>query len=908
VGKDHLAGGAAPMTRACHLPIDLATGGVFSDEEKADIIDRLIKKRARIKGERPTASDREALSAAMDELSGEEIKAALLQQRMELYSKRAKAGRETQLASLPGDVSDRLRALNVGTEKQGLASGRSVDAVGKALGTKLMSIADAGLKAEPGLQGRMSNFFGVGENGFDRLVAREMARLNGASIEATGDRGAEIAARVLNRAVAEGRRMQNAAGAWIGELPGYITRQQHDRLKVAGGFWRELRAAGPGALGDWSGAGMAASRKAFREWHDFIRPRLDDGTFKGIDPDDVHLRQDAAELHASGVLKDPADLRERFLYHAWFNIVSGGQDALAGASDLGEFRPPAGKARAVSKARVLHFKGPDDWMDYHERFGTGSLYSAVLGDLDRAGRNTALMETWGPAPDAAFENTRAELTKTARARGDAGAAGRLASRMRQAEFDEVTGAGNVPDNLRFALVGRTLRLDQTLSKLGGMVLSALSDAPLAAQAHARAGGEFLEGYQGAFAGITRLQSAEAKAAADLLDVGARSGAAHLSGRFTASDGPLGWGASMSRLFYKANLFELWSDGLRRGVAEMLSAHMGAQSALPYDQVHIGWRETLQRHGIDAGAWDLIRKGATKAEDGRTYLTFEALEAVPDADLHRWKGLTGKAATQAAADRARTDLEIGFRTLVQNHLDDAMTEARARERVGLTRGSKPGTVWGEAARSFTQFWSFNQALIGRHLAPAARGYAGKTPALLLAHLIIGTTLMGYASMQAKQIAKGREPRPIFDDEGNISLFEQTDSGWGMGRTSSTFLAAMLQGGGMGIYGDFLFGEVSRGGTGPIAALGGPLVGEAEKLVQITKAAMSGDVDDLPADMLKFGVSNTPFLNLFYARSAMDYAILYRLQEAASPGYLERYEKRVRDREGSEFFLPPSEVVR
>ena len=102
-------------------------------------------------------------------------------------------------------------------------------------------------------------------------------------------------------------------------------------------------------------------------------------------------------------------------------------------------------------------------------------------------------------------------------------------------------------------------------------------------------------------------------------------------------------------------------------------------------------------------------------------------------------------------------------------------------------------------------------------------------------------------------------------------------------------------------------MSRGGGSPIATLGGPLVGETEKLFQITKAAMSGDVDDLPADLVKFGVSNTPFLNLFYARAALDYGIMYRLQEATSPGYLERYEKRVREREGSEFFLPPSEVI-
>ena len=49
---------------------------------------------------------------------------------------------------------------------------------------------------------------------------------------------------------------KNRAGAWVGKLAGYITRQSHDMYKI--------RAEG------------------YEGWRDFILPRLDDGTFEGI--------------------------------------------------------------------------------------------------------------------------------------------------------------------------------------------------------------------------------------------------------------------------------------------------------------------------------------------------------------------------------------------------------------------------------------------------------------------------------------------------------------------------------------------------------------------------------------------------------------------------------------------------
>lgn len=891
------------MTRACHGPIRAATGDAFTDEELDDVLDRLARRHKRVKGKSPSVDDAEAWAQAAADLTAEDLETSLQLRRMQAMAKRATAARGERLGAMQKaglDESDALRAYNVGSEKQGGFTGASVDAEGRARAVAAWGDVERGLAAHEGLAEKLVSFWGGGDDAFDRSVAREMARLNGADIEATGDADALAAAQVFVAALEKNRQGLNAQGAFVGKLKGRVAMQAHDRLKVAGGFWREFRAGGIGAPAKWGEARLAASRKAFREWRDFIRPRLDDATFERIDPADVELQGEAAALAKAGVIDNADDLEERFLYRAWWNIVTGANEVLGGASDLAEFRPPAGKARAVSKHRVLHFKDPDAWMDYHAEYGRGSLYGAVMGELERGGKNQALMARWGPSPEAAFENEIARLGEAARARGDAGAATNLQSRLRRAEFDEITGETNRPDNLRLAIVGRTIRTTQVLAKLGGMVLSALSDTALASQAMARAGGTFAGGYGGAFKGIARLQDDAGRRAADLLDVGSRSAAAHLMGRFTATDGPLGWSAWAQRVFYKINGFEMWSDGLRRGVGEMLSAHWGAETAFAWDGLQAGTRETFERYGIDAGLWDLVRGGTTKLDDGRAYFGLEAVDGISDADLWRWGGVSGKARTAAAAERLREDIRVRWQTMTGAILDDALTEARARERVALTQGLKAGTVWGEAVRSFTQFWSFSAAIMGRHVAPAARGFAGRSPAALLAHMIVATTLMGAASLQAKQIAKGRTPRPLDDPRT-----------WG---------AAMLQGGGMGIYGDFLFGEYSRSGMpATISSFAGPSISELERLRLVVGAA-AGTLNPFSSPEkredagrqfeqqgFRFVKDNTPFANVFYTRLALDYLVLWRLQEAISPGYLQRYEDGVREREGSEFLVSPTEAV-
>jgi len=66
-------------------------------------------------------------------------------------------------------------------------------------------------------------------------------------------------------------------------------------------------------------------------------------------------------------------------------------------------------------------------------------------------------------------------------------------------------------------------------------------------------------------------------------------------------------------------------------------------------------------------------------------------------------------------------------------------------------------------------------------------------------------------------------------------------------------------------------------------------------------------DVRPDALRFALGNTPFVNLFYVRLALDHLFLLQLQEAMSPGYLRRYEQRIQKQNHQTFWLRPSQAV-
>ncbi len=769
---------------------------------------------------------RDAASRAGFELADEERIAAALQRREAARNVLIRQGLDAR--ATPGRENAAVDEVLSGTSRGTREAGNSVDAQAHAIPRQILGPMVADLRKEGLLGAIRGGFFTGRDRAFDADVARELWRLRDPQAPGSGNRFAEKTAGILHTAQESARAMQNEAGAWIGQAEHYITRQNHDMLKV--------RDAG------------------FPAWRDDIMPRLDASTFDR--------------------LENPADV-EPLLKNIWSNLASG----LHETSTVGTLEPFAGPgnlAKRISQERVLHFKSADDWLAYNDRFGHGGVLDGVVHGIEKAGRDVALMRNLGTNPEAMFRGWVGGLSERMRDAGDVAGANKLAGSVAEGGWksnvlDVVTGKANLPANATLARIGDTVRTMQQLAKLGGVAISSFNDLAVNAAVLRHNGVPLLESYGRQVRGFLP-QGEGAREVADTLAVGVDGLLRNIMSRFKSDDGALGKMSRTVELFHRLNFMTWYSDALHSAVGLTLTNNLGRNAERAFGDLPGRMQTTLRRYGIEQAEWDAMRPHAALAADGAMHLLPSEL---PDATL----------STKLA-------------TYVTDQLREGMHEPRASDRAVVTWGTQKGTVAGELVRLMMQFknypLTFARRSLGREFTRDGVDVMGA------AHLIVASTMLGYASMTLKDLAKGREPRDPQDAAGY----------------SKAVLAAMTQGGGLGIYGDFLFGEANRMGGGLVGSLAGPTAGTLEQAHQLFQAIRDGAFDksgahaetDIFGKGIELAKNNAPLINLFYTRAALDHFIFFRLQEAANPGYLRRYEANVKRQNDQTFWLRPSEAVR
>jgi len=127
------------------------------------------------------------------------------------------------------------------------------------------------------------------------------------------------------------------------------------------------------------------------------------------------------------------------------------------------------------------------------------------------------------------------------------------------------------------------------------------------------------------------------------------------------------------------------------------------------------------------------------------------------------------------------------------------------------------------------------------------------------------LMGALALQLKEMAKGRDPRPMEGPEF-----------WG---------AAFMQGGGLGIYGDFLFSDLNRFDRGLSETIAGPVVGFANDVRKLTIGniieAAQGEDTKIASEMISFAQRYTPGASLWYARLGLERMLFDQMKLWADP---------------------------
>lgn len=815
----------------CIDAIKKATGEDLTDNQLEEILTLLDRRSKRAMKDDPSMSREAASAKAAEDLAAEKKLAAMIEKRNRAINVIREAAIRDRIEASGKPASEALRAMIYGVEGNFYGAGLSTDAKIHALrqsmrGALVHDLKEAGVlevarKANPELEIE---------------VAREMARLNGNTTIAPAK--SELVGKlagVLQKHTEAARLVQNDAGAYIRKMEGYVTRQSHDQLKI--------------------------HRAGYEAWRDKILPLLDERTFDDVDNVDSFLRG------------------------AYTNLASGNHLKAGGESDfLGGFTGPGNLAKRASAERVLHFKGPDEWMQYNSSFGRSSLFESVLDAVDYGARNAALMRDWGTNPEAMLSAVRDREILRAKDQGNVNETKELAGGDIQRAFNDLTNAVDIPGNVRLAQIGSSIRLLQAMSKLGGMVLSSIPDLGVRAATLRHNGVGVGERW---ITSITELfsnfEGSQRREIADLVGAGIDGMTGDIFRQMSSLDTTPGRLAKVADRFFKLTGQTWWQDAHTRGTAVVLAKNLADSVSTPLAKLDARFQTTLRRYGIGEAEWVALGSLDARTADGQRFLTPDLARELDDAATLAMLGKTEAPPRELAA--ARRDLEAKLQTYIHDQIREAMTIAGARERSMLTGYIPAGTVAGEALRLLMQFKTYPTTFIRRSLNREFRrdgvDWSG------VGQLVASTTLLGLASLAAKDIAKGREPRWPDDLESGAKLLG----------------AAAKQGGGLGIYGDFLLGEANRvGGSWASTILGPTFGGTLGDIERVFNAARRGE--DPRAVGFRAVLSNTPFANLFYARWAMDYTFLYAIQDSIDPGSVRRMQRRIERDNRQEFYLPPS----
>lgn len=620
----------------------------------------------------------------------------------------------------------------------------------------------------------------------------------------------------------------NAAGGHIGKLEAWRLPQRHDM--------RHVLEAG------------------FDGWRDFIVPLLDRSAI---------IDRTTGEPMADDAL-------DAMLQDMWRAIAT---DNWSRNTPGQLFGGTTGNSRADH--RVLHFASPEAWTAYAERFGGGgSAFDAMLAHVEGMARDIAAMEVMGPNPDATLrfmqdwmdkstadamaDGWRPDLSRLqrmtgARATQVASDAGEATRARLQAMFDTFTGAANRPQKRRLALGFSMFRSQQVAAKLGSAMLSVGGDYGLMVHT-ARFNGIPAAKVMGRYAAMLNPANTadRAQAARHVLMASQWADSHAATWRATGEEIAHEGARRLATGVMRASGLAAHTDIARQAFAMETVAHWTHQRERAFGNLDPAFAGLLQRYGIGEAEWDTIRGTAPASDRGTDWLYPEVL-----------------------AQAGHGDIADNLMRLLVSEADYAVPVPDLRTRAVLATSFKKGTWVGEIASSALLFKGFPLTVLNMHgrrmLEQGTRGQAaGQLAGMFVLRygvsMLALTTIGGALSVQVKEIARGKDPLPMDD-----AKF------WG---------AALAQGGGLGIIGDFLFSMTNRFDQGIAQTLAGPGAQAFDNTVGMTVRNLAADLDRddetesrWRKDVARAAMSEVPGMSLWYARLTLERTLGDMIEEWA-----------------------------
>lgn len=648
--------------------------------------------------------------------------------------------------------------------------------------------------------------------------------------------------------------------------------------------WREVseelrqrfNAAG-GAIGKLENWGLPqrhdplALKRAGRDaWKAQIRPRLDLHAMR-------HSVSDLpiTEAEIDGILDEIFD-----------TITTGGWNRREAS-----MRPFGAGALAKQKAdhRFLKFKSADDWMSYQRAFGEGDPFLAMMSHINLMARDIAAMEILGPNPNAMVEYLKQRITKEAAlaaAGKDAAFVGRPAravsrgnrkAKVLDGMWRTARGAAETPVTEGAAAVMSGTRNWITGSVMGSAILSAAPTDPVyQLLARRMAGIPVTSQVQDMVRSFGKGSRSQAVRSGLILD-----SAMHVfetESRYAGTLNGRGFTRYVAdRVLTYSGLIP-WTQAGRHSFGLGFIGAVTDHRRVAHADLPDALRNVMGRYGIGAEDWEILRK-VTPGEG---------------ANGSKWLD-------PAQVGKANPQLADRYLEMILQETEYAVPSGTLRGRAAFISDAQPGTFWGEVIRSGVMFKSFAATFTILHGARIYRQIAA-SPAKGAAYagaVLLTTTLGGMASLWLKDVVAGRDPRPMDGPDGNPTAF---------------ILASMMQGGGLGIFGDFLFADINRYGGGLATTLAGPVAERGTQLINLTAGNLiqlaAGEDTNFTSELRRFAGGMVPGSTIWYLRMGWQRMFLDQLEAIADPGAYGSFRRRAQffEREhGNQHWWAPGEFL-
>lgn len=559
----------------------------------------------------------------------------------------------------------------------------------------------------------------------------------------------------------------------------------------------------------------------------------------------------------AGARLSDADVLD-ILRGAWETISSDG----VSKRQPGQFKGTGARANRGSESREIHFKDGDAYLSYLDQFGQGGMYDAMVGHIGGLSRDIGLVERYGPNPESQ-QRLQWDLAEAADGKRQS-FGGQIAENMAgpEAQWSVLSGASGQAQYARIGQIGQNIRNIETFGKLQGAVLSSITDL-----------GTMMTtvGYNRLpyFQALKDIGKAATKADRDFLNTHGLIAESMISdlNRWAGENIANNWSGRIANSTMRLSLMNAWTDTLRRAFSMSMMRATSKLTKTEWSRLSEWDRYRMENKGLTEADWHVLRQASPVSHRGVDFVTPEGIYATGDPRapevVAKYIGLIADEAEVAIIN------------------PDLTTKA-----ITSGGGRQKGTVGGEFARAVAQFKSFPIAMMSRHWRRMLETPQGLEGAPVMANrlayaaaMMVSLTALGAIAFQTKQIVSGKDPVDM-----------TTPKFWGR---------AVAQGGGLGFVGDMLLQDTADDRS-PLDTMGrsvmGPAYGSAADVYELTKGNvdeyLAGKKTNAGAEAVRFARSHVPLVNLWYAKAALDHALLFGVQENLSPGYLARIQSKAK----------------